>query len=118
MMEHISTVALAPDKAGLPPDLGNYPKVTLSLIGDPDVVVAFLEFVVSEGERAKAGGSPWTQADSDEYNRVGIAVTRALRAQEDRVLAGDAPLVAPADRQVSESAALAERMRRASGLPD
>jgi hypothetical protein len=111
MLEHISNLALVPDKAGLPPDLGDYPKVELSLIGDRDIAMAYFELVVREGERAMAGGPRWTQADSDEYNRVGIAVSRALRAQEERVLSGRAPLVAPADVQSADTAALIERMR-------
>lgn len=110
-LEHFSTVALVPDKAGLPPDLGDYPKVAISLIGDSDVVVAFFELVVSEGERVRDGGRPWTQADHDRFTDVGIAVSRALRAQEERVLAGEAPLVTPPDQQHDTTAPFVDRIR-------
>jgi hypothetical protein len=112
MLDYISTVALAPDQAGRTPNLGDYPKVTLSLIGDPGTVVSFFQFVASESERMHAGGPPWTEVDSDRYNNIGIAVSRALRAQEERVLSGREPLVAPLDRQHADVAAALDRTRR------
>jgi hypothetical protein len=111
MMEHISTSALVPAKAGLPPNLGDYPKVALSLIGEAETVMAFVNLVVDEGKRIKAGGPPWTDADRDRYENVGIVVSRALSAQEERVLAGKPPVIEPADRQDADAAAAVERLK-------
>lgn len=99
-LDYISSVGLlGKEKAGPAPNLGEYPKVTISLLGTSDVVMTFGRYIASEGPRIAADGPRWKQAEVDHHANVGTVVTRALRAQEERVLRGEAPLVAPPDEQ-------------------
>lgn len=69
MLEHFSNVALAPGVPTVLPNLADYPKVSLGLIGDRDVTVGYLDWTLSEAERGRRGGPPWTQADRGAIRR-------------------------------------------------
>jgi hypothetical protein len=101
MMEWVSAVGIVgKTHAGpLPPNLGDYPKVTLSLLGSSEVVMAFGRYLASEMPRAWADGPRWTNDDRRRHMAIGIRVANALREQEQRVLAGKPPIIAPADEQ-------------------
>jgi hypothetical protein len=100
MLEYVSSVGLlGKANAGPVPNLGDYPKVTMSLLGESDVVMAFARYLEAEAPRIAADGPRWQQDDRDRFLAIGVTVSRALREQEERVLSGQAPLVAPPDEQ-------------------
>jgi hypothetical protein len=110
MLDFISTVGLiGRAEAGQPPHPGDYPKVAISIIGNPAVVMLFSDYVLREGRRAQADGPRWTPGEAAEWEHVGIAVTRALRTQEDLVLSGKQPIIAPADQQERDTLAWLDR---------
>jgi hypothetical protein len=97
--------------AGLPPSLGDYPKVTISLPAEIQVVTTFFGYLASESPRIATDGPRWQLPDQERFASVGILVSRALRAQEERVLAGEAPIIAPVDEQERVTLEFYERLK-------
>lgn len=112
MLDHLSSLAiLGLDKVGPPPNPGDFPKSSLALIGDSRLVMALADLVHTEAARARAGGPPWSEKDNEHLARLGGAITRALRDQEERALAGNPPSVPSAEQQHEDMTKLLERQR-------
>jgi hypothetical protein len=77
MLDHMSTLGLEPDRAGNPPSAGDYPKESLSCLGDAETFKALL---VAHRRRG--------QAPVERRTAVGLQGSDPLRAGFHRHLAG------------------------------
>ena len=111
MLEYISDIGLlGKAAAGRMPVVADYPKVSISLLGESKVVMAFADLLAAEAPRNWNDGPRWTAEDRARHMTVAIAVTTALRKQEERILAGKAPITEPLEEQYARTGEMMERM--------